>query len=279
MSASLKNSVRRHPLVAFFALAFAITWAIVAPLVAASRGLVDIPANSALWFLLHALGAVGPVAAAFIVTAITEGREGVADLLARMSQWRIGTRWQLMAVFSPFLLMGLTLVLLIVFGRPASRFGSLSAAANTPFWLTNLLITALAYGIGQEPGWRGFALPRLEEKYGTRGGTLILTLLVAAWYLPLFAYQYVDLGLVGTLGFLVSLLAVSLWLTHLYNSTSGSVLATTLWHVGWTVALFAGAALAPEAYPVANFLLVFIAGLLIIPISDEHVPRYYHRTT
>ena len=89
-----------------------------------------------------------------------------------------------------------------------------------PLWV-------LTFGIGEETGWRGFALPRLQESHSPLGATIILWVFWALWHLPLFFYSY-EVSILP--GFLIGLLAGAINFTWLYNSTDGSILLVALWH-------------------------------------------------
>jgi membrane protease YdiL (CAAX protease family) len=95
-----------------------------------------------------------------------------------------------------------------------------------------LFVGTVAYGIGEEPGWRGFALPRLEARHGPLGATLILIPLWALWHWPAFLYRPAyQGGAPAVVGFLFGLLAGAIVLTFLYDGTRGSILLVALWHI------------------------------------------------
>ncbi|MDQ3913299.1 MAG: CPBP family intramembrane metalloprotease [Actinomycetota bacterium] len=216
----LRDSIKRHPLIAFFALAYVISWILVSPLVLEGLGLTGnlVPPS---W---HAFGALGPILSAFIVAGATEGRAGVRELLASLRRWRVGRTWFLLAVFSPFLLFVVAAGIVVAFGSPVN-----SIVVIGPAQLTSLgWIVGIVYGIGEEPGWRGFALPRLQRGRSALRATLILAVFWFLWHTPYFFYRY-ELGL-GLVGLFFGILAGAIWLTCLYNSTDGSTAMTVLWH-------------------------------------------------
>ena len=87
----------------------------------------------------------------------------------------------------------------------------------------------LFYGWGEETGWRGYALPRLQKGRGALSATVILSVFWALWHLPLFWFQMeMDIG--GAIGWYFSILTGSILLTWLYNSTRGSILIVALFH-------------------------------------------------
>ena len=217
----LRALIKRHPLVAFFVLAYVISWILVSPLVLEGLGLTGqlVPQS---W---HAFGALGPILSAFIVAGATEGRAGVRELLASLRLWRVGRFWFLLAVFSPFLLFVVAAAIVVAYGSPVS-----SIVVIGPAQLTSLgWIVGIVYGIGEEPGWRGFALPRLQRGRSALTATLILAVFWFLWHTPYFFYRY-ELGLGGLVGIFFGLLTGAIWLTCLYNSTGGSTAMAVLWH-------------------------------------------------
>jgi membrane protease YdiL (CAAX protease family) len=236
--------LRRRSLVAFFALAFFISWAIEIPLALTIRGYW----RSNLPFSLHYLAGYGPMLSAIIVTALTGGKTGVKTLFKRIARWRVKPIWWLVAI-SPmvvFLLVGIfqfsglyirmyglgvqnlrDFLSFVIEGQKTSlldlgwvNFLPGLGLFALPMWL-------LTFGIGEETGWRGFALHRLQEKHNPLTASFILWLFWALWHLPLFFYTY---GLSILPGFLAGLLSGAIALTWLYNGTGGSIFMTAIWH-------------------------------------------------
>ena len=90
----------------------------------------------------------------------------------------------------------------------------------------------LFFGFGEEVGWRGFALPCLQNKSSALNASIILTLFWALWHLPLFFYRpgYTTMEWTGILGWIFSLLTGSILLTWLYNSSRASILICAVFH-------------------------------------------------
>jgi membrane protease YdiL (CAAX protease family) len=238
MNSSAPRWERRKELWAYFALAFGLTWAVHIPLALAAKGLLDLALPPG----LHFLGAAGPISAAFIVTAASRGASGLRDLVGRMFRWRVGVRWLLFALFSPvaFFLAAALLTRLFTGAWPAlDRFGHI-AEFPTVNWLAGWALWTVAFGFGEETGWRGFVLPRLQRKRSARSATLILGALWALWHLPSFFYNYPGLTPFGVVAFVVSIMSGALVLTWLYNSTGGSILVAALWHGAFNAATASG---------------------------------------
>jgi membrane protease YdiL (CAAX protease family) len=179
----LKAFAKSHPLTAYFILAYAGMWVFVIPIMLSQRGLgiINLPDALIEAFLLIATFS-GPLPAALIMTTLIDGREGRKKLLRSMVQWRVGLGWYLL------LLVGYPLIFLtgLTFYSGAAPWVALVQNWSLIF---TFYLPAAAFGIivpslGEEPGWRGFALPRLQQQYGPLVGTLILAVLHGMWHLP-----------------------------------------------------------------------------------------------
>ena len=245
----------RRDLLLFFGLAYAITWLGVSPLVAAHLGLIGpVPAS------LHGLGALGPVCAALLVARRGERRDLVVSTFGRCPD----SPWLWVALFSPAALLGVAIAALAFFDPSALRWDRLLQAAAQPGWWINLGTASVLYGFGEEPGWRGFALPRLQRRLPAWSATLVLSLVWAVWHTPMFFYRFEFDGPATLVGFFVSMLSGAFWLTVLYNSSGGSVMAVALWHTLWNVMNLVAAAVSTPLVAVLNGLMMAVGfGVLL----------------
>lgn len=259
MGSSLVAWAKRHPVAAYFLLACAITSVLALPLVSDGLRLTHwrIPAG---W---HALGALGPITAAVIMTAVVGGREGLSRLAARMVRWRVGWWWALIAMLSPFAMFALTAVMLRLVGLPWPDLSLLGRQIGDIGWLVGALFAAAVYGVGEEPGWRGFALPYLQRSRSPLPAALAVGSLWAVWHLPFFTYRY-HLGGIDLVFFVLGILAGSIWLTYLYNATGGSVLMVMGWHTSWNVVNVAAAVVSGPL--VASLTVEVIVAALVIAL-------------
>jgi membrane protease YdiL (CAAX protease family) len=213
-------------------LAFAISWAIWIPGVI--RYLQMQPTGLPLDWLVQALaGAYGPGIAALIVTAVIGGWAGVKALLSRFLIWRVNGLWVLAA------LLGMIPLQLIVVGLYALTGGALqSPDYNQVLFLPVAILAALPFGpLGEEPGWRGFALPRFLEQRPALTSGAIVGALRTAWHIPLFlvsgaALPQVTFGWDLPIGYLLATVATSILMTWVYQNTKGSLLLMVLFHAG-----------------------------------------------
>ena len=211
----------RH-LVIFFILAYAISWSIGIPLALAEQGII--PTLLPGW--THYLVAFGPLLSALIVTGFSQGPPGLKDLGRRMVRVAC-PKWWLVAL-SP-LIAGYLVILILNRFTGAGISSSILGQVNylPPLGIAALPLWIFTFGFGEETGWRGYALPRLQKRRSALAATLILATFWALWHLPQFFYQF-DPSM--AVGWLIGLFAGSVILTWLYNSTDESILMVAIWH-------------------------------------------------
>jgi membrane protease YdiL (CAAX protease family) len=207
----------------YFALAFAITWVFWVPAALEARGLIPslpIPATF--------LGAFGPLLAAVVVTAQDDGRVGLRSLLGRVLRWRVPPIWYGVTILGPILLYLTAMALNVALGGQPPDLEAMIGAL--PIVLAISVYMLIAVALGEEVGWRGYALPALQARYSALLASVILGVMWALWHLPLF---FNPDTIYGNLPFVVQLalqVPLAILLTWVYNSTQGSVLMVMLFH-------------------------------------------------
>ncbi|MFN8070453.1 MAG: lysostaphin resistance A-like protein [Mycobacterium sp.] len=222
------NVLRRHPLASFFVLAYAVTWLLWAPAVFAG-----VPAFSETRHIpsLTALPgvAIGVTGTAVFMTAVTQGRAGLRRLWQRLTCWDVGIAWFVVALLL-FPLAEL-LITAVVAGPQALRALTPAALAVYPVAFASHFIFGPLF---EETGWRGFALPRMQYRFGPLRGTLLLGLLWGGWhfflYLPAWLQNGGLAGVVGMAMFVAFTVAVSVIFTWVSNNTRASLLLVMLLH-------------------------------------------------
>ena len=216
--------LRRQPLFWFFVIAFAWTWAFVIVF------LIQFPLPDIL--VRTTPGDFGPFIAALVMSAVVAGRAGVVQLLKRMVQWRVGLVWY------AFAFIGIPLLYIASIAAVPGALASFKAPElSTVLLYPAFYIVLLAIGgpLTEEPGWRGFALSRLQQRWGPLVGTVILGLMWAAWHLPNYfrpdwAAVNGGLSFSGIAVFAAATVSMSTILTWAFNHTRGSVLIAILIH-------------------------------------------------
>ena len=255
MLAPIAHLVRRHPLASFFVLAFTLSW---------WGWLAGACFPDAIPYLPYPILPYGPAVAAFIVLALTEGKAGVLGLLRSIARWRVGTTWYVVALGLPVALYVVAVGANVLLGAPAPT------AAQLGRWWTILpafpLVILLEGGALEEPGWRGYALPRLLAGRSALAASLILGLVHAAWHLPLYIDRPTELAYIPLVA------AGSVLFAWIFNHTGGSALLAILFHGALNTAsqffapMFAGADatrlfwLLTAAYCLAALIVVALTG-------------------
>ncbi|MFN0284121.1 MAG: CPBP family intramembrane glutamic endopeptidase [Kineosporiaceae bacterium] len=252
---------RPRDVVVFFVLAYALSWLWTLPFVVAG----DVVRRGVGW-PTHYPALLGPCVAALIVIARRSGRPGLAELARRTVRWRIGWRWWIVAV-SPLGFLAVALVGIRAAGRDlpaAADFGLFSGTPAVGLGGVFLMITFVG-ALGEEVGWRGYALPQLQRRFAPLTATLVLAPLWAGWHLPQFfvIQTYRDFGPVEYVGMVLGLTCGAVVLTWLYNRSGGSVLAVIVWH-GVYNTVGATQAAAGVVAAVVSTLVMVQGGLLIV---------------
>ena len=230
MNRQLREVVDAHPVAAFFVLAYAISW------VAWLGPILDLA--EPFGTLGYLIGGFGPALAALVITWL--GSDSVRAWARRIVDWRVAPRWYLAALVVPLLVVALTSVGLAVLGTSVDS-GLLPGRVSLV--LVSFVSIALIGGGNEEPGWRGLALPKLQEQYTPVSATLILGVVWALWHLPLLATGTTEfhglasfVELAPTTGVrILNIVGVAFVLTWIYNAT-GSVLLAILAHTGFNTA-------------------------------------------
>ncbi|WP_410766603.1 CPBP family intramembrane glutamic endopeptidase [Haloferax sp. DFSO60] len=217
---SIKHRISTHPVAVFFILAYAITWAIEAPVF-----LFDLEPSWTTWGLFT-LGALGPFLAAVVV--LWAAGESVREWFTPRLRWRLAPRWYIAVVGIPLVFVALGTAIYGLLGYPID-LGVLDL--GFVFYLTLplfILFEAIVGGGKEELGWRGFALPKLQARYGAVQSGLLIGVLWALWHLPMFFTASAPHG-TWPLGqqvlWGVSIVGFSLVLTWLYNETGSAWIA------------------------------------------------------
>lgn len=237
----MRTLMQNHPLVSYFVLAYALMWWVY-PLLHVAP-------------LLGLPGLFGPALAAIIMAAITDGRPGVKALLGRTVRWRIGLPWYVVALGLPTLLALITAGLAVAFGVSFLQLGQLS--------VLDFVLFALV--VGEELGWRGYALPKLLETRSALTASLILGVLWGLWHLPTFFAAATPQQGLPIIPFVLLTIEYSIILTWLHLHTRGSVLIATLCHGAINVSqgFFLGGVTGSARY----WLLAAVYGVAAIAVA------------
>lgn len=195
-----------------------------------------------------------------LVTVIADGPRGLKTYFSRIVRWRVGIKWYAVAFFLPLVLR------LAAFGMNIASGSTVSSNVQSPVWgdlIFEFLIVFFIIGLGEEPGFRGFALPRFMLGRSALAASLILGVLHGIWHLPNF--------ITGDISPVVILIIISgaVLNTWLFNNTNGSVFMAMLMHasvnlwVGVFNPMFSGPDLERQTIWLA---VAYVAMAILLPI-------------
>jgi membrane protease YdiL (CAAX protease family) len=181
---NLKPFIRNHPVIAYYVLTFAISWGAGLALVGPGRFL-GISSTSPEFMLVIGVGLLGPLAAGIILTAVVDGTAGLKQLVSRLRPSRRRARWYVVALLT-FPLLSTAVILALSLTSPA--FLPAVVTTNDKARLVFMaIVVGVMVNVCEEPGWTGFAAPRLLRSHGVLATGLGMGLLWGAWHLPAFA--------------------------------------------------------------------------------------------
>lgn len=226
-----ESFIQKYPLVSFFVLAIGLTWIFMIADALGSHNMIPFRLSLPLMVVMGYM----PTLAAVIVTGATRGKEGVRALFRKLTIVRVGIGWYLFAILGLAVIYVVVILLHNLLGYlPDMPILSDKLPPLPPLQLVLSIVPMfIVIGLinGEELGWRGFALPRLQVKYNALTSSLILGVIWTIFHLPLFftvtGSSQADWSFVS---FLLSTIAMSVLYTWMYNNTSGSVLLAYLFH-------------------------------------------------
>lgn len=199
------DALRRHRVAAFFVLAYALSWG-------------AIPWDS--------FFAPGALIAAVLVVAITEGLPGLRELGARLVRWRVGAIWWVAAIGVPMLVHLAAAGGNVVLGADTPLTDQLVPWYGIPLAIALTVVNPTSGPVGEEPSFRGYALPSLQSRHSPIVATAILAVAVTGWHAPLFLMPSFGLHPIHV----VTTIAVTFWYTWLFDHAAGSSLITLVAH-------------------------------------------------
>ncbi|NYI78515.1 type II CAAX endopeptidase family protein [Nocardioides panzhihuensis] len=230
----IRAFVRGHQLSTFFVLALAASWLAWTPYILSNSGLgvwdLTFPGGMIGGQLLGMLpGAyLGPIGSAALVTGIVGGRAGLRAWVAGMWRWRASWRWY------AGILIGVPAAIIV-----ATQVTGGQMAAPSQAWLfvlvayvPGLLLQMITTGLAEEPGWRDFALPRLQRKVGPLGSAFVLGPIWALWHMPLFLTDWAgpEVSWYAPFVFTAFCVTFGIVMTWVFNRTGASLPLAMLLH-------------------------------------------------
>lgn len=264
MKSRLLEFIKRYPLPVYFVLAYAITW------IGSTIHALSLPKNGPILppfvnFPSALVWYYGPCLSAIIITRISGGKGSLRNLLKRLLDWYVNWKWYAFIVLYPLALHLAVVYLDWLLGGPAPVFFQAEGVPDGPIWLVLpllLLYHILVRGIGEEVGWRGFALPHLQSRQTSLTASMILGVLWSLWHFHPANFP----GLLSISGIFIfaNIFLTTFIFTWVYNHTQGSIFIAALFHMTLNVVEFVVPIGLIDADLIRNLLQI---ALLLVTVS------------
>jgi uncharacterized protein len=277
--ASVPAFLKRHPLLIYFLLVFAISWGGMLLVISAGGG-SSFPASGdeigRLIGPIYAVWLMGPTIAGILLVALVQGRAGWRELLARLLKWRVGAGWYAIALLTAPLLIT---AILFALSRASSDF--LPRLYSAGDWVSLLqfgIVAGLMVAFFEELGWTGFVVPTLRRRYGVFTTGLFLGFLWSAWRsLVVFWASGDTRGELSSLLFVAAVVfswqpASRVLLVWIYDRT-GSLFVTMLMHASFVTFWTILTPLTVVGVPLVTYYLVLAAALWVVVVGVAGASR------
>ena len=259
------SMVRRHPVILFYLLAFLFSWLGWGPQALYERGLLPFSPP-----LLGLLGGVGPTLAAVVVLLLLREKDGIRKLFAPLFRLRASLWWYLFVFLFWFIATGIALGVGTLFGRPFPAIGGFAWWSLIPVFVTMLLSN-----VWEEMGWRGFALPRLQERYTDGAIVCIMGLLWSLWHLPLMRTPSSPMSNLPWYGQILFSLSLTVIYTWLYRNTGRSLFFVSVFHAMSNTVAFALVELG--VFATSYLFVVGVTAVVAVAIVLVYGPHRFAR--
>jgi membrane protease YdiL (CAAX protease family) len=277
--------LHRHAVACFFILAMAL-----------GAGIVSLVVSGILSSSLALASVLSASIAGIAMTAIEDGRAGLKLLLSRVLIWRVRAGYWIVAILFPIPVFLLGSLFNPIFGGDAIDLSNLVPAFPILPAFVGFFVVA---GLGQELGWAGYLLPRLQARSNALVASFVRAILAGIWHLPLLIYARLEhpalasfpySGWIAQMGFpfalavlfLMFLVPWSILYTWIFNNTQGSLLLVALLHASeiWVVYLMMSTGIDPnniDNYWGYGGIMVLVATLVAMIAGSQNLSRKYHR--
>ena len=225
--------IKRAQLPLFFLLCLIISWIVWIPQALTKLNSTETHATGG--SPLNILAVWAPAISAILLSRLVEGKSGPQMLLQSLRHWHVNNRWYLFAILYPATIWLLARAIDHLFGRPFEFMPPILSyfPVDQSCMVVVALVFAFPNALGEEIGWRGFALPRLQAKYNALTASVLLGLFWAVWHIPMWIAN--DRTGFDLLRSMLTIIAYTIIFTWVYNSTSGSLLLSWLFHASITI--------------------------------------------
>lgn len=268
----LRRQISAHPLAAFVALAYLISWSWWIPFVLSGETF-----KQGVGWPTQMPGLAGPLLAALIVTWAVDGGEGLRRLWRSIAAWRVGWWWLVVPVT---LGVGAIGMLVSVDDIAMADLTTYSGIATGLGALATIAYVFVFNGLGEEVGWRGFAVSRLLRTHSLTATSLIVAAMWAPWHLPMFfaLESFEAFTVVEVIGWVIGLTAGAFLLTWLFRGSGGSILLVAVWHTAFNFTSAATPASEGMVAAITSTLVMIAAVAIVVKERRSKTPEALDRS-
>lgn len=270
----IRTFTKKHAVLLYFVLTFAITWGCMAALVGPGGFPISEEQMEKIGPLVYVGMLVGPTAAALLLTGLESGKKGFRQLGASLSKWRVTVRWYAVAILAtPLLAVGLLLALSLI--SPEFVPAVFTVENKVAFLLTNIVL-GLMIGLFEEVGWIGFVVPRMRRHYSVLATGVVVGLLWGAWHFPPFWESDSFSGLSPLFLLIIRLFfwlpAYRVLMVWVYDRTE-SLFVTILMHASLDAAMLSFPPASLTGPALVTWILVWSAALWVSVVAVTVLKR------
>lgn len=268
----LSHSVKRFQLPLFFLLCLVISWTVWIPQAVTRLSNTQTPVAGG--SPLNMLAVWAPALSAILLSRVMDGKAGLRALFHRLRRWRVAIHWYLFILLYPAAIWFLARAIDALFGR--SFEFTIPILTYFPPQQAYMVAVALVFAfpntLGEELGWRGFALPRLQAKYNALVSSIMLGLFWAVWHIPMWlANDTMGLDLLRSV---LTITTYAIIFTWIHNNTGGSVLLAWLFHASTTITQYI---LQIPLTLTDDMVRWGVAILVVVMAGSTHLSRHQER--
>lgn len=243
-----RNWIKRSPLVAYFVIVFGIEWLLVFALSTLVPSMIALLIGS---WLPNIIGV--------LITGIAHGRKGIREMFSKILLWRIHIKWYFVAALLPVTLVFFSIWLYKLMGNSVPDYAPLEQIPLI------FLISLFTGALGEELGWRGTALPRLQARWNALRSSLLLGVLWGLYHLPSFLISGLPLQEAPLIPFMLIALGLTFLVTWTFNHTRGSLITVFLYHFAFNFILnVTGVPSAPSLMWFIGIVCIVVASVIVI---------------
>lgn len=271
----IKRYIKNHEVLSFIFLTFLFSWIVWGILYRESISISYTRSLMRNRIIFITLGGFGPSTISIILTGFLYKKKGLKALFARLTKWRHNPVYYIISVFW---VIGLFYISYLICKFLGSN-GEIAFTNAKPYYILESFILTLLFGgpLGEEIGWRGFLLPRLQKKLNPLFSSIVLGIIWSCWHLPLFFIVGTSQYGIPFPFFMMTVIVSTIIITWIFNRTNGSLIFPILLHtcnnMTWSILIGAMSFMTANAYKIFIVQIIIIIFVVIDMLKNSKYGR------